>query len=120
MHHAGPFRESTGHTSPAYFKYYIRTVGLLGIGVPLLAIIYLTWRRQAAMAFGTLGLYLLELWAQIRSERMFIRKGELLQSYAQQQEMLRNACVTYSTLWRVIMRGSDADTSLSGLKEICM
>lgn len=53
----------------------MRGVVTLGGLVPLCAMAYLAWQGQAALGFCTLGVYMMQLFAQIKCEGIFIRKG---------------------------------------------
>lgn len=72
---AGPFREGTGKVSPFLVKYYMRLVVSLGAFVPVCAMAVLAWQGQASLGFCTLGVYVLQLFAQIKSEGVYLRKG---------------------------------------------
>lgn len=61
--------------SPFLVKPYVSSVGLVGIFVPVAATMYLTYQGQSVLAFCTLGLYVLQLLAQIKSEAVFLAKG---------------------------------------------
>ena len=73
----GPFREVTGKTSPRFTRPYMSMVAFLGMPVPVVAMLYLAQQGQAGLGFCTLGVYVLQLLAQIKSESYFLGKGKL-------------------------------------------
>lgn len=77
---AGPFVETSGHVPPFLVKPYVGSVGLVGILVPVAVMAYLSYQGHAALGFCTLGLYVLQLLAQIKSEAVFLAKGTHLLS----------------------------------------
>lgn len=72
---AGPFREATGKASPFLAPKYMRGVVTLGGLVPVCAMAYLAWQGQATLGFCTLGVYVMQLFAQIKAEGVYLRKG---------------------------------------------
>lgn len=56
-------------------KPYVRAVVYLGLYLPVAAMAYLVWQGQAALGFCTIGVYVLQLLTQIRSEMVFLNKG---------------------------------------------
>lgn len=72
---AGPFREAIGKASPFLVPKYMRGVVTLGGFVPLCAMAYLAWQGQATLGFCTLGVYVMQLFAQIKTEGVYLRKG---------------------------------------------
>ena len=53
----------------------MRGVVMLGGLVPVCAMAYLAWQGQAILGFCTLGVYVMQLFAQIKSEGVYLRKG---------------------------------------------
>ena len=76
----GPFVELDGTRSPpSFFVAYVATVPLLlGIIVPTAGFGYLVWQNNTYLAASTLGLYLLEVVAQLVSEGVFLKTSKLL------------------------------------------
>lgn len=72
---AGPFREATGKVSPFLVPKYMRGVVTLGGLVPVCAMAYLAWQGHATLGFCTLGVYVMQLFAQIKSEGVYLRKS---------------------------------------------
>ena len=74
---AGPFKELDGSSfPPAYFKAYVTSLPLtFGIVIPVVALVYMLWERDTALAVCTLGAYLLEVVAQLVSEGSYIKQG---------------------------------------------
>ena len=73
--HPGPFKEGSGNILPSLFAPYVAMVTLLGIGVPVAGLVQLSMQNQAALATSSLGVYMVQLLAQLRSENVFQNKG---------------------------------------------
>ena len=75
---SGPFIEKDGKSyPPSFFKIYVTSTPLsLGIFVPVAGFTILIWQGQAYLAACTLGVYLLEVAAQLISEGQYIKQSE--------------------------------------------
>ncbi|KAL3161791.1 hypothetical protein ABBQ38_008883 [Trebouxia sp. C0009 RCD-2024] len=79
----GPFKELDGSLfPPSYFKTYVASTPLaLGIILPVIALVYMLWQHDTELAICTLGVYLVEVAAQLISERVYIQKGKKYSLY---------------------------------------
>lgn len=76
----GPFKELDGSLfPPSYFKTYVASTPLaLGIIMPVVALAYMLWQHDTELAISTLGVYLVEVAAQLISERVYIQKESVM------------------------------------------
>lgn len=76
----GPFKEQDGsYFPPAYVQPYVMTAALLfGVVTPTIVLGNLLWRHEIILGVCTLGVYLLEVAAQLISETVYVRKGVCL------------------------------------------
>ena len=76
---AGPFVEQDGTRSPpSFFQAYVVLVPLLlGIIAPTAGLGLLIWQDDAYLGASTLGVYLLEVAAQLISEEVHLKTSEL-------------------------------------------
>lgn len=72
---AGPFIESTGSSPPFLVTPYVSLIVFLGIFIPICAMAHLALHGQATVGLCSLGLYVMQLLAQIKSEGVYLRKG---------------------------------------------
>ena len=74
---AGPFVEADGsRRPPSFFKAYVISLPVTaGILLPAAGFLYLILQGRSYLATATLGVYLLELAAQLVSEQAFIKQG---------------------------------------------
>lgn len=76
----GPFVELDGtRTPPSFFSAYVVVVPLLlGIIAPAAGLGMLVWQNDAYLGACTLGLYLVEVAAQLVSEDVYLKTSKLL------------------------------------------
>ena len=79
---AGPFKELDGSlVPPAYFKAYVASTPLLlSVIAPAAAFAYLLWQHELHQGVSTLGVYLIELVAQLISESVYVKQGKGLRT----------------------------------------
>lgn len=77
---AGPFVEADGTRSPpSFFTAYVVTIPLLlGIVTPTIGLGYLVQHEDTHLGLCTLGVYLVEVVAQLLSEGVFLETSQLL------------------------------------------
>ena len=75
---AGPFREADGTSyPPEYIQTYVLAAPLtLGIILPAVAFIFLLWQHAFSLATCTLGVYLLEVMAQLKAEGFYLKQSK--------------------------------------------
>ena len=75
---AGPFREADGTSyPPEYIQTYVVAAPLtLGIILPAVAFIFLLWQQAFSLATCTLGVYLVEVMAQLKAEGFYLKQSE--------------------------------------------
>ncbi len=76
---SGPFVEHDGTRSPpSFFQAYVVLVPLLlGIIAPTAGLGLLMWQDDAYLGASTLGVYLVEVAAQLISEEVYLKTSEL-------------------------------------------
>ena len=76
----GPFVELDGtRTPPSFFSAYVVLIPLLlGIIAPTAGLGMLVWQNEAYLGACTLGLYLVEVAAQLVSEDVYLKTSKLL------------------------------------------
>lgn len=76
----GPFVELDGtRTPPSFFSVYVVVIPLLlGIIAPTAGLGMLVWQNDAYLGACTLGLYLVEVAAQLVSEDVYLKTSKLL------------------------------------------
>lgn len=76
---SGPFVEQDGTRSPpSFFQAYVVLVPLLlGIIAPTAGLGLLMWQDDAYLGASTLGVYLVEVAAQLISEEVYLKTSEL-------------------------------------------
>jgi hypothetical protein len=79
LYDSGPFVEQDGTRSPpSFFQTYVVLVPLLlGIIAPTAGLGLLVWQDDAYLGASTLGVYLVEVAAQLISEGVYLKTSKL-------------------------------------------
>lgn len=79
LYNSGPFVEQGGTRSPpSFFQTYVVLVPLLlGIIAPTAGLGLLVWQDDAYLGASTLGVYLVEVAAQLISEGVYLKTSKL-------------------------------------------
>lgn len=91
---SGPFVEQDGTRSPpSFFQAYVVLVPLLlGIIAPTAGLGLLIWQDNAYLGASTLGVYLVEVAAQLISEGVYLKSSELSIPASVQASRLYTVC----------------------------
>ena len=91
---SGPFVEQDGtRTPPSFFTAYVVLVPLLlGIIAPTAGLGLLVWQDDAYLGASTLGVYLVEVAAQLISEGVYLKTSELSVPASVQTSQLHIVC----------------------------